>query len=136
VYHSLKDENDETIAVYEKSGTRFFSNLTTTVKSLTIEEDIFNNAIEAIATSDIKLDNFHYESTVYDPDQIQCISHIRSIKEMHIVILVPRKMDLQVLPYNSITKLNFCNMSESVYLDWLLSSFPLLEELNLGEGNN
>jgi hypothetical protein len=60
IYRSLKKDFEESFATYKKSGTRFFSNLPTTVKSLTIEYDVFDNSIEALSSSDLKLAHFVY----------------------------------------------------------------------------
>jgi hypothetical protein len=135
MYYSFESKSLQTINAYQQSATRFFSNITTEIKSLKIERNVFDNTMEALANSDTKLTNLIYKGTLKDLKQMQYISQIKSLKEMRVVIFPSTKLNLQVLPYNSITKLDVCNSGEAVYFDWLLLSFPCLQVLDINEGD-
>jgi hypothetical protein len=121
------------LAVYNESGSKLFSNINPQLKSLAIQGDAFSNTLQTLSSSDIQLVSLTYGDVILNVDQLDYIRQLKHLKTLHITVNIPNNMNVPIIPLSSITSLTITNLGQPTGIQWLFSTFPSLEELDMRE---
>jgi hypothetical protein len=75
--------------------------------------------------------DLRYYDILETANQMQYISHIKTLKTLMLIFRIPERMNMLIFPSTSITKLTLSIWSGSVCFDWLFLTFPSLEQLEI-----
>jgi hypothetical protein len=75
--------------------------------------------------------DLRYYDILETTDQMQYISHIKTLKTLTLNFHFPERVNMLIFPSTSITKLTLSIRGEHVCCDWLFLTFPSLEQLEI-----
>jgi hypothetical protein len=115
--------------IYKESQSGFFSNLTTTIESIAIDNDLFNNVFQFMADLNIEPVKLKILGEIDDISQMQYVKDNNKLNTLDLTSWHINQIYTHSFEFPSITKLTIRTIASTVYIDWFLITFPSLEEL-------
>jgi hypothetical protein len=117
--------------IYNKSQLSFFSNFPNTIKSITVESNIFTNIIQIIANLNIEPAKLNILGQIEDTSQIHYVKDISTLNTLELEIFDLNPIYTYNFESTSLTSLTISTYIGTTCIDWLLTTFPSLEELRI-----